>query len=158
MTDPRPADALQVILDNPDLFRAVRRDLDRHGRAMMKKQVVSLRSAKSARALCAALGEDLTAIALERLTANQVRTLARRMDKHNHHLSEMSPLDQRAHLMGLFTGDIMPAPAPARTTKTASDAPARKTDDPPEPPLTEAQKIFGHKSMGARGKSKRRAG
>ena len=158
MTDPHPADALQVILDNPDLFRAVRRDLDRHGRTMMKKQAVSLRSAKSARALCAALGEELTAIALESLTANQVRTLARRMDKHNPHLPEMPPLDQRNHLMGLFMGDVMPEAAPKRATKTAPDPPMRKTDDPPKPPLTEAQKIFGHKSMGARGKSKRRAG
>jgi len=53
-------------------------------------------------------------------------------------------------------GRLPVEPAPARASKTASDAPARKTDTPPKPPLTEAQKIFGHKSMGARGKSKHR--
>lgn len=163
MTDPRPADAIQVILDNPDLFRAVKKDLDRHARAMLKKQANSLRSAKSARALCGALGEELTAIALEGLTANQVRVLARRMDKHNDFFPEMATLDQRNHLMGLFTGEVMPEPARAKPERSESDAPEREKpetekDEPPRQPLTEAQKIFSHKSMGARGKSKRQAG
>jgi|GEM_PF-2987985 len=160
MNASRPADAIQVILDNPELFRAVNKDLDRHARAMLKKQANTLRSARSARALHGALGDELTALALEGLTANQVRTLVRRMDKHNDFFTEMTTLDQRNHLLGLFTGEVIPEPARARPERSASDAPERQRekDEPPRAPLTEAQKIFGHKSMGARGKSKRRTG
>lgn len=152
MSAVRPAEAIQIILDNPDLFPSVKRDLDRYGRAMLKKQTKNSRSAKAARALTGAIGEELLAIALEQFSMNEVNVLTRKLDKHNTGFRTLSALDQRQHLKFLFTGEEMPAKATEKSLRSTSE-PTPK-EDAPKTPLTEAQKIFGHKSMGARRKSK----
>ncbi len=150
MTLPSPAQALRIMLDHPDVFPAVRKDLDKHARALLKKQVKATRSATAARAISDMLGEELTGVALEGLTVRDVTALLRRLDKHNDGVADLEPLAQRQLLSGLFTGEKS-ATAPRRGAKTA---PPRKPAVIPDRPETEADKIMRHKSMGARRLSK----
>ena len=146
MSMPSPAEALRVMLDNPDLFPAVRKDLDKQARALLKKQAKATRSAEMARAMTQALGEELVGIALEGLNVRDVAALLRRLDKHNDTLASLEPLAQRQHLAGLFTG----ARTAADPRRGARPIAPKKVAVIPERPVTEADKIMRHKSMGAR--------
>ena len=161
MTYRRPGDALAIMLANPDVFRTVARDLDKYGRSLMKKQVKASTTLTKARRVADALGDDLLPIGLDMLTVREVGILLKRLDRNHDGLSDLEPVDQRQHLMGLFDGRIKPKGKPKKAQKTADDAEAETPPPPPQPeperPLTEAEKFFRHKSMGARRKSARPA-
>lgn len=145
---PKAAEALRLMLDRPELFAAVAKDLERQARALLKKQVKALRTADAAAELGGALGPSPLSIALEGLTLPEVAALLAKLDKHHEGLDALSPLAQRQHLAGLFDGTVKPV-------KPARAAPARKPPkEPPPKPVTEGDKIMRHTSMGAHRKSK----
>jgi hypothetical protein len=145
---PKAADSLRVMLDRPELFQAVSKDLERNARALLKKQVKAVRSADAAAELGSALGADPLAIALEALTLPEVTALLAKLDKHHDGLDALSPLAQRQHLAGLFDGSLKPV-KPSRAT--AARKPPKEL---PPKPVTEGDKIMRHTSMGARRKPK----
>lgn len=152
MTLPRPADALRHMLDQPEVFKAVQRDLDKHARNLLKKQVKAAKGVKSARAIHGVLGDDLIFVGLEQLSVRDVLILLKRLDRHNDGISDMPPLEQRNRLSALFTGKQQPEEAPRKSDRTAPSRPAPR-QEPPAQPVTEADKFFRHKSMGARRKA-----
>lgn len=143
----KPAEALRLMLDRPDLFGAVAKDLDKQARTLLKKQIRAVRTLAAARELAAALGGELLATGLDALSATDVGALLNRLDKGNEALADMAALAQRQHLAGLIEGRLEPV--------KGRKPPARKLARPvPEGPVTEADRILQHKSMGARRKAK----
>jgi hypothetical protein len=122
-------EVLRRLGNQPDVFAAVRSEVDKAARALVVKCLKTKSVGCDAlHDIHKALGTEQFELVLDGLKDAEVKSILTRLDKHHPDLKQGAPTWRRQHLKALAEGSSNPSPPPVKAAKKAATSKKAKAE------------------------------